>query len=81
MAAAPEAVAKAATPPSRAANPLFQHILGGIGQPSINIAGIGQSKTGSGMGGVSEHIGGGLVNGHRPGIGSGIGLFLAHVEL
>ena len=33
------------------------------------------------MGGVVEHVGGGLIDGDGPGIGGGIGLFLAYVEL
>ena len=62
-------------------NALFQHILRRIRQTTVDIAGICQSKPGSGMGGISKHIGSGLVNGYRAGIGSGVGLFLTNVEL
>ena len=60
---------------------LFQHILGGVGQPPVDVPGIRQPKTGGGVGGIPEHIRGGLINGHCPGVGGGVGLFLAHMEL
>ena len=60
---------------------LFQHILSGIGQPTIDIACIRQTEPGGGVGGVLKDVGSGLVNGHGPGIGGGIGLFLTDVEL
>ena len=62
-------------------NPLFQHILCGIGQAAVNISGIRQTEAGRCVRGVVEHIGGGLVNGDGAGIGGGIGLFLTHMEL
>ena len=60
---------------------LFQYILGGVGQSAVNIAGICKTKPGSGMGGIAEDIRSGLVDGDCAGIGSGIGLFLANVQL
>ena len=60
---------------------LFQHILGRVGQTSVDIPSIRQSEAGSGMSGVPEHIGSSLVNWHRPGVGGGVRLFLAHMEL
>ena len=62
-------------------DPLFQHVLGGVGQAAVDVARILQTEAGGGVGGVFEHVGGGLVNGHGPGIGGGIGLFLAYVKL
>ena len=62
-------------------DPLFQHILGGVGQAAIDVACVLQSEACGGVGAVAEHIGGGLVNGHGPGISSGVGLFLAYVKL
>ena len=60
---------------------LFQHILGGVGQAAVDVAGIRQTEPGGGVGGVAEHIGSGLVDGHGPGIGGGVGLFLTDMEL
>ena len=60
---------------------LFQHILGGVGQPAIDVSGISQPKAGGCMGRIPKHIGGGLVNGYRPGIGGRVRLLLAHMEL
>ena len=60
---------------------LFQHLLGGVGQPAVDVAALGQAEAGLRLGRVAEYIGGGLVDGHRPGVGGGVGLLLAHVEL
>ena len=62
-------------------NALFQHVLGGVGQTTINITCVRQAEPGGGVGGVVEHIGSGLVDGHRAGIGGGIGLLLTDVKL
>ena len=62
-------------------DPLLQHVLGGVGQAAIDIAAVGQIEAGGGVGGVPEDIGGGLIDGYGPGIGSGIGLLLAHMKL
>ena len=62
-------------------DPLLQHVLGGVGQAAIDVAGIGQAETGSGVLAIAEHIGSGSVNGNGAGIGSGIGLLLANMEL
>ena len=59
----------------------FQHLLGGVGQPAVDIAGILQAKPGGGVGGIPEHIAGGLVDGDRTGAGGRVGLLLARVEL
>ena len=81
MAAAPEASASAATPPLQGGDPLLQHVLGGVGQPPVDVSGIRQTKPGGGVGGIPKHIAGGLVDRNRPGIGGGVGLLLAHMEL
>ena len=60
---------------------LFQNILGGIGQPAIDVACIRQTKPGGGVSGIVEHITGGLIDGYRPGVGGRICLFLTCVEL
>ena len=62
-------------------HPLFQHVLGGVGETAVNIAGVRQPEAGGGVGAVVEHVRGGGVNGNGAGIGSGIGLLLADVEL
>ena len=59
--------------------PFFQHILGGIGQPSVNVAGIFQTEPVRCVLAVVEHIGSGLVNRHRPGIRRRVCLFLSNV--
>ena len=62
-------------------DPLLQHVLGGVGQTAVDVAGIGQAEPGSGVLTVAEHIGSGGVNGNGAGIGSGIRLLLANMEL
>ena len=60
---------------------LLQHVLGGVGQPTVDVPCVRQTKPGGGVGGVAEDIAGGLVDGHRPGVGGGVGLLLPHMEL
>ena len=60
---------------------LLQHVLGGIGETPVDIARVGESEPGRGLGAVAEHVGGGLIDGYRPGAGGGIGLLLTRVEL
>ena len=60
---------------------LFKNILGGVGQAAVDVALGPQGKAVSGILGIGEHIGSGLVDGHRTGIGDGIGLLLADVQL
>ena len=67
--------------PLQSGDPLLQHVLGGVGQPSVDVPCVRQTKPGSGVGGVAEDIAGGLVDGHRPGVGGGVGLLLPHMEL
>ena len=62
-------------------NALLKDILGGVGQAAIDVAGILEAKAVCGVLGVMENIGSGLVDGHRTGIGDGIGLLLADVQL
>ena len=40
-----------------------------------------QCKAVSGILGIGEHIGGGLVDGHRTGVGGGVGLLLTDMKL
>ena len=60
---------------------LLEHVLRGVGQATIDVAGICQTKTVCCVLAVAEHIGSGLVDGHCAGIGCGIGLLLANVKL
>ena len=62
-------------------NSLLKYILRGVGKTAINIAGVRKAKAVCGMLRVMEHIGSRCINGHRTGIGYGIGLLLANVEL
>ena len=65
----------------QSSHPFFQHVLGGIGETAVNVAGVRQPEAGGGVGTVMEHVRGGGVNGNGPGVGSGVGLLLADVEL
>lgn len=49
--------------------------------PSVTKESFCKGRTGRTHGRNFEDIGGGLVDGHRPGIGGGVGLFLTHIEL
>ena len=49
--------------------------------PSVTKESFCKGRTGRTHGRNFEDIGGGLVDGHRPGIGGGVGLFLTHMEL
>ena len=60
---------------------LFEHILRGVGQTAIDVACIGQTEAVCGVLAVAEHIGRGLVDGHRTGIGGGVGLLLTDMKL
>ena len=60
---------------------LFQHVLGGVGEPAVDISGVCKIETGRRMCGVVEHVGGRLVDRDGPRVGGGIGLLLAHMEL
>ena len=60
---------------------LLEHILGGVGQTAVNVAGVLQVEAVSGVLGVMEHVGSGLVNRHGAGIGDGVSLLLANMQL
>jgi hypothetical protein len=59
----------------------FKNILRRVGETAINIAGIFQMETVRSVLSAVENVRGGLVYRNRAGIGGGIGLFLANVEL
>ena len=40
--------------PFQGGNPLFQHVLGGVGQPAIDVACVRQTEPGGRMGGISK---------------------------
>ena len=65
----------------QSSNALLEHILGGVGQTAVDVAGVCQTEAVRSVLAVAEHIGSGLVNGHCAGIGRGIGLLLANVKL
>ena len=65
----------------QSSHPFFQHVLRGVGETAVNVAGVRQPEAGGGVGTVMEHVRGGGVNGNGPGIGSGVGLLLTDVEL
>ena len=59
--------------------PFFQHVLGGIGQAPVNVAGVFQAETVRRVLTVVKYIGSSLVNRHCPGICCRICLFLSNV--
>ena len=60
---------------------VFKHALCGVGQTAVDVAGIAQTEAVGSMLRVAEHVARGLVDGHRTGVGSGVGLFLAYMQL
>ena len=59
----------------------LQHLLGGIRESAVNIAGIGQTESVGRMLAVMEHIRGRLINRNCPRVCRGIGLFLPDMQL
>ena len=62
-------------------NTFFEYALGAVGDASIDVTACLQYKTVSSVLGVVENVGRGLVNRNRAGIGCGVCVFLANVEL
>ena len=60
---------------------LLEDVLGGVGQAAIDVACVSQTEAVGGVLAVAEDVGRGLVDGHGAGIGGGIGLLLANVQL
>ena len=60
---------------------LLQHLLGGVRQPAVDIAGIREAEAVRRVLTVAENIGGGLIDRHGAGVRCRIGLFLAYVKL
>ena len=60
---------------------LLKNVLGGVGQAAIDVAGVCQAKTGLGVVAVMEYIRSGLINRYGSGVGSGIRLLLANMQL
>ena len=60
---------------------LFQHVLRGVGQSAVDVAGVGEAEAGGGVGAVMDDVGGGGVDRHRTGVGGGIGRFLPDMQL
>lgn len=60
---------------------LLEHILGGIGEPAVDVALLLEIETGRSLGRAAENIGCGLVHRYRAGIGGRIGMLLPHMEL
>ena len=68
-------------PALQSGDPALQHVLGGVGQAAVDVSGIRKAKARGGVFTVPEYIGGGGVNGDRPGVGGGIRGLLPHMEL
>jgi hypothetical protein len=60
---------------------ILEHALCAIGQSSVNITGIAQAESVGSMLRIVEHITGGLIDGYCASVGSGVGLFLAYMQL
>ena len=60
---------------------ILEHTLCRVGQATVDITCIAQSKAIGSVLRIVEHITGGLINGHGTCISSGVGLFLAYMKL
>ena len=60
---------------------LLQDALRRIREPSVDVAGVRQPEPRRRVFGVVEHVGRGLINRYRAGVGSGVGRLLSGVEL
>ena len=58
---------------------VLKHSLRGVGEPSIDVARVAESKSVGSVLRVAEHIRCGLVDGHCTSIGCRVGLFLPHM--
>ena len=67
--------------PLQGGDALLEDIRGGVPQAGIDVPLLRQSETARRLGGILEHIAGGEVQGHRPGVRCGVRLLLAHVDL
>ena len=59
----------------------LEHAVGGVGQASVDVARVPQTEAVRGVLGVVEYEGGRGVDRHRAGVGHGVGLLLADVQL
>ena len=60
---------------------VLKDALGGVGQTTVDVTGVGKAKAVGGVLGVAEHVARGLIDRHGAGIGCGIGALLANVQL
>ena len=60
---------------------VFEDALRGVGQTAVDVAGVTQSEAVGGVLRVAEHVAGGLIDGHRTGVGGQIVIGLPHMEL
>ena len=60
---------------------LFKDVVGGVGQPPVDVAGIPQAEAVGGVLAVVKHEGRRRVDRHGAGVGDGIGMLLADVQL
>ena len=67
--------------PFQRRDPLFQDVLGGVGQPAVDVARVRQVKPGGGVRAVVKDVGGGGVDGDGSGVCGGVWRLLANVQL
>ena len=60
---------------------LFKNVLSGVGQTAVNISGVPEAETVGGVLRIVKNKGGGRINGYGAGVGCGVGLFLANLNL
>ena len=60
---------------------VLKDALGGVGQTTVDVTGVGKTKAVGGVLGAAEHIARGLVDRHGTGVRCGIGALLANVKL
>ena len=59
----------------------LEHILGGVGQTTVDVSRVLQAETCGCMSGVMEYIGSCLIDRYGAGISCRVGLFLSNVKL
>ena len=60
---------------------VLEDALGGVGQTTVDVTGVGKAKAVGSVLGVAEHIARGLVDRHGAGVRCGIGALLTNVKL
>ena len=60
---------------------VLKDALRAVGQTAVDVAGVAQAEAVGSVLRIAEYIRRGLVDGHRAGVGGGVGLLLAYMKL